>query len=311
MSENLQSCPVCGSLLLKHFLVCQDYTVSQQEFQIVRCESCGFKFTNPRPAEAEAGAFYQSQAYISHSNTSKGLVNKAYQLVRNFTLRRKLNLINSLVDDIEGKGGFGDPWFFNTLLDIGCGTGMFLKTCREAQWNAKGTEPDEKTRQFAIQNSGAEVQPDFLTAYPNERFAVITMWHVLEHVHRLSQTIQKIKQNLSQSGRLVVAVPNSDSWDAQKYREHWAAYDVPRHLYHFTPKSVGQLFEKFGFKIAAIHPMPFDAFYISMLSTQYRDGKINYAEALVNGLKSNSWARKNGKNYSSLIYVMKHAEQNP
>lgn len=296
MPQNLQNCPVCGSLLRRHFLVCKDYTASQQEFQIVRCENCGFKFTNPRPSENEIGAFYQSPEYISHSDTRKGLVNKAYRLVRNLTLRRKIELAESLVSKhIPAR----------RLLDIGCGTGHFLELCRKSGWQTKGIETDAKTRETAIKNSGSSVQADFLTAYTDEKFDIITMWHVLEHVHRLEETIAKIYGNLSDKGTLLVAVPNSDAWDARHYAEHWAAYDVPRHLYHFNQPAVKRLFEKFGFKVVQIKPMPFDAFYISMLSTRYRDGKTNYAEAFLNGLKSNAHARRNGGDYSSLIYVIR------
>ncbi len=293
MPENLKSCPLCSSLLHKHFLICKDFTVSQQEFQIVKCETCEFKFTNPRPSTAEIGSYYQSEDYISHSNTSKGIINKVYQLVRNYTLKQKLRLMEEL--------GMNTP---KRLLDIGCGTGLFLKTCNQAGWKTKGTEPDEKTRQIAVETSSSEIAADFLNAYSGEQFDVITMWHVLEHVHLLRETIEKLYMNLASNGRLVIAVPNADSYDAKQFKENWAAYDLPRHLYHFTPKTLIQLFNKFGFKIAATKPMYFDAFYISMLSTKYRDGKINYIEAVRTGLKSNTWARKNKSNYSSLIYIL-------
>ena len=296
MSENLKSCPVCSSLLHKHFLVCKDFTVSQEEFQIVKCETCEFKFTNPRPSASEIGSYYQSEEYISHSNTSKGIVNKVYQLVRNYTLNQKLKLINDLGEKSSKR-----------LLDIGCGTGMFLKTCKQSGWKTKGTEPDENTRQAAVETSGSEIAADFLNAYSDEQFDVITMWHVLEHVHLLKETIEKLYANLTANGRLVIAVPNADSYDAKQFKENWAAYDLPRHLYHFTPKTLMQLFNKFGFKIAETKPMYFDAFYISMLSTKYRDGKVNYTEAVRTGLKSNAWARKNKNNYSSLIYILQKA----
>jgi len=290
MPENLKSCPVCYSLLFRHVLVCKDYTVSGQEFQIVHCESCGFKFTNPRPSPTEIGIYYQSEEYISHSNTNKGVVNKAYQTVRNYTLKDKLRLINSLNTE-------------KTLLDIGCGTGMFLKKCREAGWQVKGTEPDNRTRQVAVSNSQADIQPDFLEAFSDQQFDIITMWHVLEHVHQLDDTVKKLYTNTKTNGKLIIAVPNADSYDAQKYQEYWAAYDVPRHLYHFNQKTLKQLIEKFGFQIEKVKPMYFDAFYISMLSTKYRSGKINYAEAFKTGLQSNNWASKNGQNYSSLMYI--------
>ena len=298
MPENLQNCTVCGSLLLRHFLVCKDHTVSQQEFQIVRCESCGFKFTNPRPNENEIGAFYQSPEYISHSDTNKGLVNKAYRLVRNHTLHSKFKLADSLIPGSHPE---------KRLLDIGCGTGHFLKLCHKNGWQTKGIETDGKTREIAIGNSQSEVRDDFLTAYAHDQFDVITMWHVLEHVHRLAETLEKIHRNLAGGGTLLVAVPNSNAWDAKHYGEHWAAYDVPRHLHHFNPPAIKKLFEKFGFKVVRTKPMLFDAFYISMLSTKYRDGKIKYAEAILNGQKSNAWAKKNSGNYSSLIYMIQKA----
>ena len=306
MPENLQSCPVCSSLLTKHFLVCKDHTVSQQEFQIVRCESCGFKFTSPRPNETESHDYYQSDAYISHSDTRKGLINQVYGLVRNYTLRQKLNLVNSLVEKIEGKKGeFGEWWFGNRLLDIGCGTGHFLSLCQKAGWDTKGIEPDPHARKQAIDNSKSETKGDFLTAYENEYFSVITMWHVLEHIHRLEETLQKINRNLTDNGRLVIAVPNCDSWDARHYGEHWAAYDVPRHLYHFSPKTLAKLLAKYGFEVESTRPMRFDAYYISLLSSKYQSGKTRYWQALRNGWRSNSWAARNGKNYSSLTYVLR------
>ncbi|CAA9319495.1 MAG: SAM-dependent methyltransferases [uncultured Cytophagales bacterium] len=291
MVENVTSCPVCGSGEHKLFLSCRDYTVSGEAFNIRECTQCEFKFTSPRPSQDAIGPYYQSEAYISHSDSTAGVINKLYHAVRRKTLADKVNLINQL----HPKG---------TLLDIGCGTGNFLKACTDAGWLTKGVEADPATRQKAIQTSGCEVQADLLQAYKGKKFDVITLWHVLEHLHQLEESLLKIKGLLAKEAVLVIAVPNSGSFDARYYQQYWAAYDVPRHLYHFNPDTLSKLLAKYGLKVADTKPMKFDAFYISMLSTKYRSGKTNYVESVKNGLLSNAWAARNGNNYSSITYVI-------
>jgi 2-polyprenyl-3-methyl-5-hydroxy-6-metoxy-1,4-benzoquinol methylase len=291
MIETIEACPVCDCKEQKLYLTCRDHTVSGEEFKVKQCSACGFRFTSPRPAQAAIGKYYQSENYVSHSGTSKGLINKLYLTVRRKTLMDKLNLINQL----HPRG---------TLLDVGCGTGDFLKACQDRGWMAKGIEADAVARQKAQENSGVEVKEDLLTAFKARKFDVITLWHVLEHLHQLEESIIRLKQLLDKEGVLVVAVPNSDSLDARLYHEHWAAYDVPRHLYHFDQHSMALLLEKHGLKIAGIKPMKFDAFYISLLSTKYKYGQTRYVESVKNGLYSNLWAARNGKNYSSITYII-------
>jgi len=291
MVENVTSCPVCSSGEHKLFLSCRDYTVSGEEFKILECTQCNFKFTSPRPSQDAIGPYYQSEAYVSHSDSTAGIINKLYHAVRRKTLADKINFINQL----HPKG---------SLLDIGCGTGSFLKACADAGWLTKGVEADPAARQKAIETSGSEVQADLLQAYKGKKFDVITLWHVLEHLHQLDESLLKIKGLMAKEAVLVIAVPNSGSFDARYYRQYWAAYDVPRHLYHFNQDTLSKLLAKYGLKVADIKPMKFDAFYISMLSTKYRSGKTNYVESVKNGLLSNAWAARNGNNYSSITYVI-------
>lgn len=291
--EELRNCPVCQNNTFTEYLNVQDFTVSQEKFSIQACKKCGFKFTNPRPDLTQIGDYYKAESYISHTNTSKGLISKLYHSVRKYTLKGKLNLINRLIPK-KGK-----------LLDVGCGTGMFLNVCRENGWTVNGIEPDNGARQIAEQINEAAIKTEVLTSFKNETFDVITMWHVLEHVHLLNETVDWLKERLSNSGYLIIAVPNHESKDAEIYQEYWAAYDVPRHLYHFSQKSIKQLFEQKGFSLKETLPMKFDSFYVSMLSTKYQVGKINYMKAFLDGLKSNLNAGSNNGNYSSLIYIFK------
>lgn len=291
--ENLNYCPVCNTSKFTLFLSCIDNTVSRETFNIVQCNSCGFKFTNPRLEEKELGKYYKSEEYVSHSNTNKGFINSTYQFVRKYTLLKKLQLVSK---------------FFKTgkILDIGCGTGEFLNTCKNAKWQVLGIEPDEDARAMAIKNYGLDVREEAeLTNLPDASFDIISMWHVLEHVPRLNERVEELKRLIKPNGVIIIAVPNSDSLDAKIYKENWAAYDVPRHLYHFSPKDIEALFRKHGMKVFRVLPMVFDSFYVSMLSEKYRSGKANLLRAAWNGLRSNLAALKTGKTNSSQIYLIR------
>lgn len=291
--EKITVCPICQQSEFVPYQSCKDYTVSGEVFHIISCKKCGFHFTNPRPSEASIGRYYQSENYISHSNTKKGLMDKVYHLVRTFTLKGKLTLINKQQPN-KGK-----------LLDIGCGTGMFLKICQNNAWNVTGVEPDAGAANIAKEQGIHQIKPTIWQLNQTEQYEVITMWHVLEHVHQLQQYVDWLQNHLTKNGTLIIAVPNLNAYDAHHYQKYWAAFDVPRHLYHFSQQDMKRLFESKGFHIQKILPMYFDSFYVSMLSSKYKNGKIGYLEAFINGLASNWKARSSGE-YSSLIYVIKH-----
>ncbi|GAB3770537.1 methyltransferase domain-containing protein [Spirosoma horti] len=292
--ETIDQCPVCGNNTFSPYLTCEDYLVSNQKFSIQQCQTCNFRLTNPRPDAQSIGSYYKSDQYVSHNDQSSGVVNTAYRLVRNYTLRSKLTLINQL----NGKPG--------KILDVGCGTGAFLETCRMGGWQITGMEPDPDARAIAIEKLNAEIEPSLKALVGAQRFDIISLWHVLEHIPDLNESIQILHQLLTEKGTLLIAVPNSDSYDAQYFKEYWAAYDVPRHLHHFTPSSIELLFNKHGFTMVKQKPMVFDAFYIAMLSTRYQTGKTDYSKSIRVGLASNAEARRTG-NSSSLIYLFNKA----
>lgn len=285
------SCPVCDSKQFNTFNTCKDYTVSKNEFTIVKCANCSFTFTNPIPLESEIGKYYESDEYISHSNTSKGFVNSAYQFVRNYTLNKKVKLLKSLSND-------------KTLLDIGSGTGEFLNTSKSVGYLVSGIEPSATGREQSLENFNIKVgeEPD-LDKLDANSFGFITMWHVLEHVYHLNERIIQLNRLLKNDGHLIIAVPNRESFDAKHYEQYWAAYDVPRHLYHFTPNTIELLFKKHGFSLYKTLPMKFDSFYVSMLSEKYKTGKSNLVKAFLVGLQSNLKASQN--TYSSQIYIFR------
>ncbi|MCX6244540.1 MAG: methyltransferase domain-containing protein [Bacteroidetes bacterium] len=294
--EILSACPVCGKPDFTRFLNGRDYFLSGEEYTIVYCNHCGMKFLNPRPDATGIAKYYLSPDYVSHDAEQKSILNFVYRLVRNFTIGGKYRLIRKY-----SSGKF--------LLDIGCGTGEFLRYCRQKGFDVKGIEPGEKPRTFARTEHQLDVaEESYLDGLDHPSFDIVTMWHVLEHVHRLDERMKKIETILNPGGTLVIAVPNCDSWDAVHFGEFWAAYDLPRHLYHFSQSTMKLLAENHGFKIEKIIPMKLDAFYICLLSEKYSKGKQNYFSAVMNGIRSNTFARKNKNNYSSLIYILRRVK---
>jgi 2-polyprenyl-3-methyl-5-hydroxy-6-metoxy-1,4-benzoquinol methylase len=295
--ETLLNCQVCNQSTQVPFLSCKDYTVSRETFSIVSCAHCGFNFTNPRPGPSELGRYYQSEAYISHSNNGKGLINGLYKLIRKYTLIKKLQLINRL-------NGYTNP--SKQLLDIGSGTGEFIAICKAGKWKVIGIEPSETAAMYARNNYKLTILPEEeINNLQDNHFDIITMWHVLEHVPELNKRIEDLKRLIKPRGTIIIAVPNHSSADAKHYKEFWAAYDVPRHLYHFTPDTIKALFNKHDLSVKQVLPMRFDSFYVSMLSEKYINGKPNLIKAIWNGFKSNISAIRSGETFSSQIYIIK------
>lgn len=287
-------CPVCNSSHISQQLSAKDHTVSHNMFTIWLCKDCKAMFTQDVPAQDAIGAYYASENYVSHSDTKKGIINSLYHLVRKRTLNGKRKLVISETGAAKG-----------TVLDIGCGTGAFLNNMKEAGWQITGLEPDAVARNKASELYHIQPQePARLFELPGGSFNAITMWHVLEHVHELHAYIKQIAALLAADGKAFIAVPNYTSKDAELYGVNWAAYDVPRHLYHFSPGSMEVLLAQHGLKLHTIKPMWFDSFYVSMLSEQYKNGKGNIIKAVINGFLSNLKAWRNTRLCSSVIYVI-------
>ncbi|TCJ19648.1 class I SAM-dependent methyltransferase [Flaviaesturariibacter flavus] len=287
-------CPVCNSSNIHPLLTATDHTVSRNQFVIWQCDDCSLRFTQDVPDAAHIGPYYKSEDYISHTDTKEGLVNRIYQQVRRHTLQQKVKLAMRVSGKQRGRA-----------LDVGCGTGAFLAALKEAGWVVTGLEPDPDARKIAAARAGLEVLPaEALYELPHASFDVITLWHVLEHVHELQRYMQQLRALLAPGGKLIIAVPNYTSGDAQTYGAFWAAYDVPRHLYHFSPRSMKTLAERNGLRLVDQKPMWFDSVYISLLSSRYRHGQTNWIGAPMAGLRSNFKAFFNPERCSSLTYVL-------
>lgn len=275
------------------FLSIKDHSVSKQIFELIYDNNLDMLITNPKPDDGKLSQYYESEDYISHTDGKRSLFEKGYHFVKNIALKNKLDLINSTHPN---KG---------TILDIGAGTGDFLIRAKQNGWQITGIEPSEKAKNIAI-NKGIAFANNTNDLF-DQSFDVITMWHVLEHVSDLENQIKTLKRLLKKDGTIIIAVPNFKSYDAKHYGEFWAAYDVPRHLWHFSKKAIQLLFQKEGLELQKVLPMKFDSFYVSLLSEKYKTGKMNIFKAFWIGLKSN-WLAKENLEYSSHIYLLKNAK---
>ena len=299
--EHLQNCPSCQSIQFENWIDCQDFTYSQEVFSIVECKSCGLRFTNPRPTEKAIGPYYNNPRYVSHTDTSEGFLFTIYQWVKTFTLGRKAKMISALAQS-------------KTILDFGAGTGDFANAICKAGYTTFAFEPNDSARlRIAEKYPDIKLLTELSECKPNST-GIITTWHVMEHVHQLEKTLQTFHSILESNGTLVIAVPNSASFDAKYYNRFWAAYDVPRHLYHFQPNTIESLLNKHGFILTQIKPMWFDSYYVSLLSESYKTPNPNIFQkalgmstAFLIGLISNLKTLRDTKHCSSVVYMFKKA----
>ena len=274
----------------KLFMQVKDFSVSQENFDLLHNEELDMLVTSPQPNLEKLPSYYESDDYISHTDGKRSLFEKMYHIVKIIALQNKLKLINS--QSLKGN-----------LLDIGAGTGDFLVVAKNNGWKIKGIEPGEKPKAIAV-NKGVSFAND-LSELENNSFDIITMWHVLEHVPNLEFQIKELKRLLKPNGTILIAVPNFNSFDANYYGKFWAAFDVPRHLWHFSKTAIDKLFLKENLQLIQVMPMKYDSFYVSLLSEKYKNGKMNFLKAFWIGFKSNRYGIRNNE-YSSHIYVIKN-----
>lgn len=287
------SCPLCTSNQTSYYLRCTDFLLTGENYNLFRCNSCGFVFTQDRPDDKEIGKYYDSQEYASH-NASKGLLNLFYRISRSIMLRIK----SSFIKRITGiKSGY--------LLDIGSGSGYFLARMKDIGWQVKGIEINEKARETSSSGFGVEVlPPEQLTLLGDESFDCITFWHVLEHLSNPELFLKNALRLLKPGGFCIVALPNCRSFDTEYYKQYWAAFDVPRHFWHFTPESFSFLSGKAGYPVISVKRLPADVFYISMLSEKYKGNKLYIVTGFLKGLWFSFLSAAKKEKTSSLIYII-------
>jgi 2-polyprenyl-3-methyl-5-hydroxy-6-metoxy-1,4-benzoquinol methylase len=288
-------CPLCSSEMITDHFICTDHFISKEKFVIARCITCGFLFTQDYPDENDIYKYYESDAYISHSDTSSGFINKVYHLIRQVMLQRKRKIIKKITGLKQGH-----------ILDVGSGTGHFASVMKNSGWSVKGIEISLKARNFSSSTFDLEIiGPEKISELEPDSFDCVTMWHVLEHFHEPCRYISDIFRLLKPGGTCVVALPNCSSTDAKYYREIWAAFDVPRHLWHFDPATFSEFARKSGLTIDRQLVLPFDVFYISVLSEKYNGSNWPFISGVTRAIWFSVLSVFFRKRSSSVIYILK------
>jgi 2-polyprenyl-3-methyl-5-hydroxy-6-metoxy-1,4-benzoquinol methylase len=288
------NCPLCNSPENGLLLTCADHLVSREKFPLYSCRSCRFVFTNDYPDENNSGKYYESDEYISHTDTEKTLFEKVYRLVRKIMLRRKSKLVSLTTHLSQGS-----------ILDIGCGTGHFLNEMKLAGWHTAGIEISPGARNYASSRFALNVvPPEGAPSLADKSFNCITLWHVLEHLHNPGKWFEEIRRLLADDGKVFVALPNCSSFDAAYYRENWAAWDVPRHLWHFNPDTFLMQAKRGGFKVTGIRTLPFDVFYISILSEKQQGSSASFIKGIAKAMIFSLRTLFNRNRASSVVYIL-------
>lgn len=285
----MNTCPWCGNQTDHSYMEVKDLFLSKEDFKLMKCDHCGLIFTVPRPSSDVIGNYYLSNEYYSHQQNKKGLVPRLYEAVKSLNIKKKASYA---IDGLTvGK-----------LLDIGCGIGDFLLEVSKRGWDVMGIEPSENAKSIAKERLGfLPLDPSESCSLIDHSFDVITMWHVLEHVDDLKIQTSELNRLLKPGGRLIIALPNYQSFDCQYYKQYWAAWDVPRHLNHFSPDVIRSIIDSIGIKFVDIQKLKWDAYYISFLSERYLGHSLPLLRGAWVGLKSNCRASRSGM-YSSLVY---------
>lgn len=298
MRIHYKRCSLCGCSDVAVYCECRDYVVTGETFAVYRCPVCLLEFTQSPPDESESGRYYSSENYIPHSDSVRSLTGRIYYIIRQIMLRRKRRLVKRET----GKSG-------GALLDYGSGTGHFAAAMKKAGWNVTGLELNDKAREYSTKSLGIKaIRPDEINRLPSGSFDCITFWHVLEHLSDIKGIMAEVKRLLRPGGVGLIALPNNMSYDSMYYRNYWAAYDVPRHLWHFNPVSFTNFAARSGFEVKSMNRLPFDVFYISVLSGKYRGSRIAFFTGIIKGFVFFFLSLFDIARSSSIVYVVRNIE---
>ena len=297
--QDFKPCPLCGASGQIPYANCTDFTVSKESYTLLRCPECGVVYTLDPPSEDEMTRYDKLNLKLKLGDKPKGLTQKLYYRVRAYMLGWKARMVEKLAYRTRGS-----------LLNYGAKTGFFSHKMERRGWKVTSVERYHEERLFSLEMFHHRMidVPEMDSLHAGT-FDVITMWHVFEHTHHPNELLSRFYELLRPGGILVMACPNIRSTDAMHYGPYWAAYDVPRHLWHFDPNSINILAHRHGFTLMHHEKMPFDSFYISVLSEKHMRHKLAFIRGILYGLHSWRISLTRRSRSSSIVYVFRKRQE--
>ena len=293
--QDFNSCPLCGAYGQTPYADCTDFTVSRESYILMRCPECGMVYTSNPPKECDTSKYDKLDLKLKLGDSPAGLIHKLYYYIRLRMLSRKAHIVES---QSYRTGG--------SLLNYGAKTGYFSHKMERRGWKVTSIEKYHEERLFSLEMFHHRMfdVPEMDRLHP-ETFDVITLWHVFEHCYDPNGLLDKFYKLLRPTGILIMACPNIRSTDAMHYGPYWAAYDVPRHLWHFNTTSLSELAHKHGFTLMHRERMPFDCFYISILSEKHKRHKMAFLRGILYGFHCWLVSLAHPDSSSSMVYVFR------
>lgn len=292
--HHIDKCPHCGSERFEKVFDCTAPHDDGVAFTLLKCGGCGFVFTQDVPVENEVACGVGVKRETTYSGLSKGLLQTMHKWVKNRMLKHKAKLLKSTSGLSYGR-----------LLDITLHPAAFGDFMKHRGWRSRTVIVGPNARKGRGKSDDEWLTTGDLDRMDAESFDVITLWHTLEHWQGLMSFWENAHRLLHDRGILIVAVPNCTSYDARYYQAQWAAYDVPRHLWHFTPKTIHNMALEHGFILMKHTPLYFDTFYVAMLSEKMRQNSCALVRGLWVGIKALFATFQSPERGSSMIYVFR------
>ena len=292
----MEKCPICGHNEFEKVYDLDDYKITQETFSLQKCTHCTLIYTVDPPLGDNIGRYYESDDYLEHSNRKNDLFSRMYGWGRDLMFGYKYGILKKLGSEKK-------------ILDIGAGSGYFLNFMRGKGYSVTGIEMSERARNHAKEVHNLDIHPDemFHNKAFKEKFDIISLWHVMEHLYDLNQVVKRFDELLNPNGHLVIALPNYNALEVEIYKKYWNGWDVPRHLWHFSPQSLKHLMNNHGFEIERMKMMPLDPLFNTLLTNKYRQGNavMNVLRMCTVGVMSLISGLFNVEKASSIIYVIK------
>ena len=288
-------CPLCGGNDTSHFTDCTDHAVSNETYSLQRCGSCGLIFTIAPPDSQDKQTYSKLDQELNRADNPRKRLDRLYYYARILNIRRKIRLIERLTRVSSGK-----------LLNYGAKSGYFSSRMTDRGWKVTSLEEYHEQRIFSLEMFHHRMMDiDEIDSLPPGSFDAVTLWHTLEHQEDPHTLIEKLIRLLKPNGLLFAAVPNTDSLDAAWYGSQWAAWDVPRHLLHFNTTSMIRFGLAHNLVLMHHERMPFEAFYIPMLSEKFKGNRHPIITGAVRGLKFWHKTNTDREKSSSIVYVFR------